>query len=126
VEGELVEVWAVVDQADPAADPETFVAGRVLDHPVECNVVAHYDLSHFVLLGWCCRLAPPRRRGWRESACCSRISFPHWFWSLQSLALVAGAGSGCWRGVFGGRSGRRRASARPMPASTAQATKADW
>src|SRR5262249_2584711 len=64
VERELVELWAVLDQADPAADPETFVTGRVLDHPVECDVVAHYDLSHFVLLGLCCRLAPPRRRGW--------------------------------------------------------------
>jgi hypothetical protein len=35
VERELVEFWAVLDQADPAADPEAFVTGRFLDDSVE-------------------------------------------------------------------------------------------
>src|SRR5688572_15845363 len=47
VERELVELWAVPDQADPAADPEAFITGRVLDDSVERDVVAHDDLSHF-------------------------------------------------------------------------------
>src|SRR5215468_12634556 len=46
VERELVEPWAVLDQADPAADPEAFVTGRVLDDPVERDVLADDDLSH--------------------------------------------------------------------------------
>src|SRR5215217_1461361 len=47
VERELAELWAVLDQADPAAVPEAFVTGRVLDDSVERDVVAHDDLSHF-------------------------------------------------------------------------------
>src|SRR5262245_64294304 len=35
VERGLVQIVAVLDLADPAADPETLVTGRVLDHPVE-------------------------------------------------------------------------------------------
>src|SRR4029450_2684870 len=46
VERELADLWAVLDQADPAADPEAFVTGRVLDDPVECDVLADHDLSH--------------------------------------------------------------------------------
>src|SRR4029450_4220813 len=41
------ELWPVLDQADPAADPEALVAGRVLDDPVERDVVAHDDRCHF-------------------------------------------------------------------------------
>src|SRR6266542_1507456 len=47
VERELVEFWAVLDQADPAADPEALVTGRVLDDSVERDVLADHDLSHF-------------------------------------------------------------------------------
>src|SRR5450755_1917587 len=47
VERELAELRAVLDQADPAAGPEAFVAGRVLDDSVERDVLAHDDLSHF-------------------------------------------------------------------------------
>src|SRR4029453_3249001 len=51
VERELVEPWAVFDQADPATAPEAFVTGRVLDNSVECDVLADDDLSH-----WCSSL----------------------------------------------------------------------
>src|SRR4029450_4661149 len=47
VEGELVELWAILDQADPAAAAEAFITGRVLDDAVERDVVAHDDPSHF-------------------------------------------------------------------------------
>jgi hypothetical protein len=47
VERELVELWAVFDQADPTADPEAFVTGRVLDDSVERDVLADDDLSHW-------------------------------------------------------------------------------
>src|ERR1039457_1440211 len=48
VERELVELWAVPDQADPAPDSETFVAGRVLNDTVERDVVDDDDLSHLI------------------------------------------------------------------------------
>src|SRR5262245_10829059 len=47
VERELAELRAVLDQSDPAADPEALVTGRVLDDPVEGDVVADDDPSHF-------------------------------------------------------------------------------
>src|SRR6266540_4367196 len=47
VERELVDLWAVLDQADPATDPEAFVTSRVLDDSVERDVLADDDLSHF-------------------------------------------------------------------------------
>src|ERR1700746_2558677 len=47
VERELGKLRATSDQADPAADPEAFVTGRVLDDSVERDVLAHDDLSHF-------------------------------------------------------------------------------
>src|SRR6266487_2530742 len=47
VERELGELRAISDQADPAAGPEAFVTGRVLDDSVERDVLAHDDLSHF-------------------------------------------------------------------------------
>src|SRR5215467_3533543 len=50
VERELVELYAVRDPADPTADPEALVTGRVLDDSVERDVVADDDLSHFGLL----------------------------------------------------------------------------
>jgi hypothetical protein len=37
---------AVLEQADPAADPEAFVTGRILDDSIERDVVAHDDPSH--------------------------------------------------------------------------------
>src|SRR5436190_664534 len=46
-ERELGELRATSDQADPAAGPEAFVTGRVLDDSVERDVLAHDDLSHF-------------------------------------------------------------------------------
>src|SRR5207247_4028029 len=46
LERELVGPWAVLDQADPAAATEAFVAGRVLDDSVKGDVVAHDDPSH--------------------------------------------------------------------------------
>src|SRR6266511_3896108 len=46
VERELAEFWAVLDQADPAPDPEAFVTGGVLDDSVERDIVADHDLSH--------------------------------------------------------------------------------
>src|SRR5215468_7656574 len=97
VEGELAKLWVVADQADPAAVPEAFVTGRVLDDSVERNVFAHDDLSH------------------------SGITT-----SLQSLVLATEAGSGSWCCVLGGRPGSKSASARPIAASAAQAAKADW
>jgi hypothetical protein len=36
-----------LDQAGPAAGPEAFVTGRVLDDSFERDVLAHDDLSHF-------------------------------------------------------------------------------
>ena len=45
--------------------------------------------------------------------------------SPQSPALVARTGSGDSRAAFAGRPGSRSAGARPIPASTAQARKAD-
>src|SRR6266436_6303980 len=60
VERELGKLWAIPDQADPAADPEALVTGRVLDDSVERDVLAHDDLSHFGSPSdWCCRLPPP-------------------------------------------------------------------
>jgi hypothetical protein len=47
VKREPAELWAVADQADPAAVLEAFVTGRVLDDSVERDVLAHDDLSHF-------------------------------------------------------------------------------
>src|SRR4029450_4783975 len=47
VEGELVELWAILDQADPAAAAEAFITGRVLDDAVERNVGAPGDPSPF-------------------------------------------------------------------------------
>src|SRR6201982_2614504 len=47
VERELGKLRAISDQVDPAAGPEAFVTGRVLDDSVECDVLAHDDLSHF-------------------------------------------------------------------------------
>jgi hypothetical protein len=47
VEGGLVEIFAVLDLADPAAEPEALVTGRVLDDSVERDVLAHHDRSHF-------------------------------------------------------------------------------
>src|SRR6266496_967737 len=47
VERELVELWEILDQADPAAVLEALVTGRVLNDSVERDVVAHDDLSHF-------------------------------------------------------------------------------
>jgi hypothetical protein len=47
VKHELGKLWAVSDQADPAAGSEAFVTGRVLDDSIERNVLAHDDLSHF-------------------------------------------------------------------------------
>src|SRR5438445_4364698 len=46
VERKPVELWAVLNQADPAAEPEALVTGRVLDNSVERDVVANDDLSH--------------------------------------------------------------------------------
>jgi len=40
VERELVDFWAVLDQANPAPDPQAFVTGGVLDDSVERDVVA--------------------------------------------------------------------------------------
>jgi hypothetical protein len=40
VKRELVELRAVLDQANPATGLETFVTGRVLDDSVECDVIA--------------------------------------------------------------------------------------
>src|SRR5262249_22234030 len=61
VERELVQLRAVLDQADPAAGPEAFVTGRVLDDSVERDVLAHDDLSHFGSPSdWCCPLPPPQ------------------------------------------------------------------
>ena len=45
---------------------------------------------------------------------------------VDPLVLATEAGSGSWCCIFGGRPGSRSASARPIPASTTQATKADW
>src|SRR5262245_31861025 len=61
VECELAELWVVFDQADPAASPEAFVPGRVLDDSVERDVLADDDLSHFGSPSvWCCQLPLPR------------------------------------------------------------------
>jgi hypothetical protein len=46
VERELVDLRAVLDQADPAADPQAFITGRILDDSVERDIFAHDDLSH--------------------------------------------------------------------------------
>src|SRR5215472_11105324 len=59
VEREPGKLRAVPDQADPAADPEAFVTGRVLDDSVERDVLAHDDRSHFGSPSdWCCQLPP--------------------------------------------------------------------
>src|SRR5215831_14542813 len=47
VERELVDLWVVLDQTDPAAAPEALVTGRVLDDAVERDVLADHDPSHF-------------------------------------------------------------------------------
>src|SRR6478752_9946446 len=47
VERKLGKLRAISDQADPAAGPEAFVTGRVLDDSVERDVLAHDVLSHF-------------------------------------------------------------------------------
>lgn len=47
VEQDLADLFAALDLADPAADPETLIAGRVLDDSVERDFLAHHDLSHF-------------------------------------------------------------------------------
>src|SRR6266550_332792 len=44
--GRLVATLAA-DTTNPAAEPETLDAGRVLDDSVERDVLADYDLSHF-------------------------------------------------------------------------------
>src|SRR5262245_48171567 len=118
VQREFAELRVVFDQAGPAAGPEAFVTGRVLDDSVERDVLADDDLSHSVLL--LIGVVSYRRRDGVGG------ENRHWFWHPQSPAVVAGAGSGNWCAAFGGRPGSRRASARPIPASTAQAAKADW
>jgi hypothetical protein len=60
VERELLELWAVLDQADPAAEPEALVTRRVLDDSVERHVFADDDLSHFSVLRSLVSLLPPR------------------------------------------------------------------
>jgi hypothetical protein len=45
VERELGKLFS--DQGDPAAGPEAFVTGRVLDDSVERDVLAHDDPSRF-------------------------------------------------------------------------------
>src|SRR5262245_26796879 len=75
VERGLVEIFAVLDLADPAADPETLVTGRVLDHPVERDVLAHDDPSHFgsPLLVLAAITAAVGGRRYRECLCvCTR------------------------------------------------------
>jgi hypothetical protein len=47
VELDRVELFAILDLADPAADPEALFTVRVLDDSVERNELADDDLSHF-------------------------------------------------------------------------------
>ena len=47
---ELVEIFAVLDLSDPAAEFEALVTGRILNDSVKGDVVAYDDLSHSVLL----------------------------------------------------------------------------
>ena len=47
VERGLPDGGAVLDQADPAAEPEALVTGRILNDSVDRDVLAHDDLSHF-------------------------------------------------------------------------------
>jgi DNA invertase Pin-like site-specific DNA recombinase len=128
VERELGKLRAIPDQADPAAGPEAFVTGRVLDDSVERDVLAHDDLSHFGSPSdWCCQL-PRLQAAWVVGV---GVLFAHFAPDLittspAAAALAAGAGAGSSCAAFGGRPGSRSASARPVPASTAQATKADW
>ena len=46
VQRELADLWAVLDQADPAAAPQALIASRILDDPVQRDVLAHDDLPH--------------------------------------------------------------------------------
>src|SRR5216684_8870128 len=64
VERELGKLWAIPDQADPAADPEALITGRVLDDSVERDVVAHDDLSHVGSPFWLVLSATPPRAAW--------------------------------------------------------------
>src|SRR6266849_3966351 len=64
VERELGQLWAARDHADPAADPEALITGRVLDDSVERDVVAHDDLSHVGSPFWLVLSATPPRAAW--------------------------------------------------------------
>src|SRR5580704_4273933 len=104
--------------ADPAAVPEALLAGRVLDDSVERDVLADDDLSHFgsPLVG----VVSYRRGQLGEAPADDHDS------SSDLAALVARTGSGSACAAFRGRPRSRSASARQIPASTAQATKAEW
>src|SRR5690242_20404429 len=106
VERELAELRVVADQADPAAVPEAFVTGRVLDDSVERDVFAHHDLSHLgPPFSWCF-LAPPR----------PVLAAGVVFW-------VAGRGAGA---PVPGRSRRARRRRRRRTGSPRSARRAGW
>ena len=67
VERELVEFWAILDQADPAAEPEALVTGWVLDDSVERDVLADHDLPFGFSFRWRCPL-PPQPGGGRHAS----------------------------------------------------------
>jgi hypothetical protein len=52
IERELAELWAVADQADPAAVLEAFVTGRVLDDSSSVTVSLTTIFPILVLLLW--------------------------------------------------------------------------
>src|SRR5262249_51739890 len=128
VERELGQLRAVFDQADPAAVPEAFVTGRVLDDSVERDVLAHHDLSHVGSPLWLLLSAAAAAGGAGGQNRCAGRSF-----RPCPAHHICGGGGAARRDRLGrlvrgfcGRPGSRSARARPRPASTAQARKADW
>src|SRR5207244_3214277 len=86
VERELGELRAISDQADPAAGPEAFVTGRVLDDSVERDVLAHDDLSHFG--------SAPRWSSGNQTLAARPASPPGPALAARALASAVGRGAG--------------------------------
>src|SRR6266480_5154570 len=108
----------------PSRGLEAFVAGRVLDDSVERDVLAHDDLSHFG--------SAPRWSSGTQTLAARPASLPCLEEQPVSFAGPPGVILDGFHEVFVDGHGLLLlligavSSARPIPASTAQARKADW
>src|SRR5206468_6969965 len=111
------------DATDPAAAPEALRTGRVLDDPVERDVLADDDLSHSgsPLAGVLSYHRGPGKLTYRLGPCRAAFRYPAWLGLPSRASCLAGSRQSAF-----GPPGPRREPCRPGQVRRARSSPPGW